>query len=640
MKTKKWIGIIFAFLVILSGCAKFNNRGVVENPAYIARNANNLNIQKIELSDTTTVLYMKVFFTPNNWIRINENSFLTDNQGEQYTILSTEGIVLGEEFIMPESGEKEFSMIFPHIDSDAVSIDFSEGEISGAWKIWGIQLTNKPIKVNLPKGFKDVAIDKNAVLPPVEFKMGKARLEGRILNFCMGMPAELSVMVSFPFEYSPTRINLPIDSNGVFSGEIDAFSAHPVTVNWQGGGSIKCFIASGETTTLIFNPAEKSRRESLLSGDKPSLGEPLYYGGFMASVSKEIADIYLGDRVTQFNSQESYMSFIQSIATKTPEDLKILFLDDYKVKKATIDTLNVSPAAKQILNCGIDLSYAYDITTLTSWLDRAYFYKNQIQNDREARQKYLDTRKHDLPDDFNSVIKDFSINDTNILFVEETALYAYQWQMQNKQSELSKALGTDQGTLFDIMNLIKIYQNIKDFKPLNEEQITQIPAAFQDYIINKNNELLQLIEANKNKTGFTETDIKKVAKEDVFPFILSKFRGKPILIDVWATWCGPCRAANETMKPMKKELEGKDIVYAYLAGEDSPLETWENMIPDLHGEHFRLTKEQHDYFMKTFGIEGVPTYFLIDRKGNISEKFLGYPGNSKMKEVLLKLLSE
>ena len=640
MKTKKWIGIFFAFLLLLSGCAKFNNRGVVERPAFIARNANNLDIEKVELNDTATVMYMKVYFTPHNWIRINEKSFLTDNHGNQYTIQSTEGIVLGEEFYMPESGEKEFSMIFPSVAPDASSVDFSEGDISGAWKFWGIQLTNKPIKVSLPKGFKDVAIDKNAVLPPVEFKTGKARLEGRILNFSPRMPAELSIKVSYPFEYPPSRINLPIDSNGVFSGEIDAFSTHPVTVNWQGGGAIQCFIASGETTTLIFNPAEKSRLESRLSEDKPSLGEPVYYGGYMASVSKEIANIYLGDRATQFNSQESYMSFIQSIATKTPEDLKILFLNEYKVKKSTIDTLNVSPACKQILNCDIDIAYAYDITTLTSWLDRAYIINNKLQNDREAVAKYYSTRKFDLPDDFNNVIKDFSINNTNILFVKETALYADQWQMQNMQSELSKTLGTDQGTLFDIMNLIKIYQNIKDFKPLNDEQIAQIPAVFQDYIINKNNELLQLIEANKNKTGFTETDVKKIAKEDVFPFILSKFRGKPILFDVWATWCGPCKAANEIMKPMKKELEGKDVVYVYLAGEDSPLETWENMIPDLHGEHFRLTKEQHDYFMKTFSINGVPTYFLIDRKGNISEKFLGYPGNSKMKEVLLKLLSE
>ena len=108
MKTKQWIGIIFTSLVVLSGCTK-SNRGVVEFPAFVARNTDYLNIQKIEVSDTATVLYMKVFYTPNNWIRINSTSFLVDNKGKQYPILSTEGgLVPDEEFYMPASGETEF----------------------------------------------------------------------------------------------------------------------------------------------------------------------------------------------------------------------------------------------------------------------------------------------------------------------------------------------------------------------------------------------------------------------------------------------------------------------------------------------------------------------------------------------------
>ena len=43
---------------------------------------------------------------------------------------------------------------------------------------------------------------------------------------------------------------------------------------------------------------------------------------------------------------------------------------------------------------------------------------------------------------------------------------------------------------------------------------------------------------------------------------------------------------------MKEELKDKDILYLYITGETSPLKTWENMIPDIHGEHFRLTDAQ------------------------------------------------
>jgi hypothetical protein len=287
MKTKQWTGVLFAFLLILSGCA--NNRGTVERPNVMARNTNALEIDKIEISDTATVLFIKAFYAPNQWIKIDPNSFLTDERGKQYTILSTEGIKIGEEFYMPDSGETEFKMIFPAVAPNAVSVDFSEGDFDGAWKLWGIQLTNRPLKASLPKGFKETPIDKNAVLPPVEFKSGKARLEGQILNYRSGMPKEVSVIVNYPFEYPPVAITFPVDEKGKFSGEIDAYFTHPIGVYWLNYGA-QCFIAPDETTSLIINPAEATRRESRFLSDKSSIGEPVYYGGYLASLSKELAN--------------------------------------------------------------------------------------------------------------------------------------------------------------------------------------------------------------------------------------------------------------------------------------------------------------------------------------------------------------
>ena len=47
----------------------------------------------------------------------------------------------------------------------------------------------------------------------------------------------------------------------------------------------------------------------------------------------------------------------------------------------------------------------------------------------------------------------------------------------------------------------------------------------------------------------------------------------------------------EATEPIKKELDGRGIVYLYLASESSPLEAWHNMIPGIPGEHYRLDQE-------------------------------------------------
>jgi thiol-disulfide isomerase/thioredoxin len=632
MKTKSIIAGAMLSLCLMTGCA--HNRGTIDYPVVVARNNTVLEIAQIEVSDTATVLHINAFYDPGNWIKIDPKSFLADDRGKSYPLRWAEGIVPGKEFYLPASGETAFTLYFPPVASRATYVDFSEGDYPGAFKIWGIRLTEQAVKLRLNQEIKKVVIDSAAVLPPVDRQAGKAHFEGQILGYRSGMPNEVSVQVAYPFLYPPTEMVLPVDAKGNFSGEIDVFSTHPAWVRWTGNAA-HFFLAAGRNTTVVLNPVADSRPTS------DALGEPAYFGGYLASLAKELAGLRSVFSIDARNDADSYYAFLESIENETPESLKVMFLNEYWEKKAVLDTLPASPAAKQVLACGVDLAYANDVLSTLQWLERARIYRSQQPNDSPANAKTSTFRDYPLPDNFYDALKDFAfLNDSTLLYLPELGGYARQWQLGQAQPLLSRLLGTDGGPLFDVMKTTEAYASIADFTPVDEATLRQLPDAYRPFIETKNNELLQLITANESKTDYSVNDVEKLSPDAVMPYILSKFRGKPILIDFWATWCGPCRVANEELKPVKAALAGEDLVYVFITGESSPPATWTQMIPDLHGEHFRLTEEQWNYIGEYYHLRAVPTYFFIDRKGNLKDQQAGYPGVATMKKKIHQLIGK
>lgn len=129
-----------------------------------------------------------------------------------------------------------------------------------------------------------------------------------------------------------------------------------------------------------------------------------------------------------------------------------------------------------------------------------------------------------------------------------------------------------------------------------------------------------------------------VAPENILSTILDKYKGKTVLIDVWATWCGPCRAGHQAMAPWKKELKGKNIQFVYITSPTSPLNTWQEMIKDIDGDHYYLTNEQFDYLLKHYESQGIPTYAIYDPSGNQTYKEIGFPGLDPIKEAVEQTL--
>jgi thiol-disulfide isomerase/thioredoxin len=133
-------------------------------------------------------------------------------------------------------------------------------------------------------------------------------------------------------------------------------------------------------------------------------------------------------------------------------------------------------------------------------------------------------------------------------------------------------------------------------------------------------------------------DMMDVAPENTLQTILDKHKGKTILVDLWATWCGPCRLGHEKMKSLKEELKDKDIVYIYVTSPSSNYDEWKEYVVDIPGEHYFLTEEQDRYISKQYGCTGIPFYAIYNSKGEQTYKQQGFSSVEAIRDALEKAL--
>lgn len=221
------------------------------------------------------------------------------------------------------------------------------------------------------------------------------------------------------------------------------------------------------------------------------------------------------------------------------------------------------------------------------------------------------------------------------------------YERKKKQEVLDVYFGVKPGLVTEIMDLQGRVSGIESsFDPLDDEELFRLKKEYNVPFIAEslqryNDRLKNRLEENKQKKGYRLNEVPAVENEKLFDAILAPYRGKAVFVDFWATWCAPCREGIRRMKSMKEELKGRDIVFVYLTGPSSPMKTYENMIPDIAGEHYRLSGEQWKYIGNQFQISGIPRYILVDRTGKIVDRqYNGWKEAKAIKADLLKLTGE
>ncbi len=122
---------------------------------------------------------------------------------------------------------------------------------------------------------------------------------------------------------------------------------------------------------------------------------------------------------------------------------------------------------------------------------------------------------------------------------------------------------------------------------------------------------------------------------------LSDLNGKYVYIDVWATWCGPCRAEIPFLKKVEEKYQNKNIAFVSISIDvDKDLEKWKKFVEEkqLGGIQLFADKNWNSDFMKSFSINSIPRFILIDPSGKVVSADAARPSSSKLQEQLDGLL--
>jgi len=121
---------------------------------------------------------------------------------------------------------------------------------------------------------------------------------------------------------------------------------------------------------------------------------------------------------------------------------------------------------------------------------------------------------------------------------------------------------------------------------------------------------------------------------------LADLKGKYVYIDVWATWCAPCKAEIPSLKALEMEYVGKNIEFVSISV-DKPeaYETWKNMVgaEQLGGIQLYADNNFESQFILDYGINAIPRFILIDTEGNIIDADAPRPSDPKLKELFTEL---
>jgi len=197
-------------------------------------------------------------------------------------------------------------------------------------------------------------------------------------------------------------------------------------------------------------------------------------------------------------------------------------------------------------------------------------------------------------------------------------------------AEESMALGKSSGKLLEEYKtaFIKSKGSIEDFNKkmaaIKEEEAKKASEKLVKGLINKPAPQFML----KGIDGKTVS--------------LADLKGKVVVVDFWATWCGPCKASFPTLQKVYEKYKNNEniVIYAVNTWENETGKEREKTVTEFLKENkytFNVlydAEQRENSLAAQFGVDGIPTKFIIDKEGNIQFKSVGFMGEKIMMDEM------